>query len=92
MPLWHAKGSRTHIVGECEMYKEERDVLERKIDECCVEKFNTTDNSYKIIAILGHSWWPQTAKQEGDKVSKLMLCNRWKKRDERPRDGGLYWE
>ena len=34
-----AKESRTHIVGECEIYKEERDVLEmRKIDECNMEK------------------------------------------------------
>ena len=30
-----AVDSRTHIVGECDIYKEERDVLEemRKIDE-----------------------------------------------------------
>ena len=34
---------RTHIVGECEIYKEERDVLEemRKMDECGMEKFGT---------------------------------------------------
>ena len=29
-------------MGECEMYKEDRDVLEvRKIDECGMEKFGT---------------------------------------------------
>ena len=30
-------------MGECEMYKEERDVLEemRKIDECDMEKFGS---------------------------------------------------
>ena len=35
---------RIHKVGECEMYKEERDLLEeemREIDECDVEKFGT---------------------------------------------------
>ena len=34
--------SRTHIVGECEIYKEERDVLEeemRKFDVCDMEEF-----------------------------------------------------
>ena len=30
-----AKEGRTHIVGECDVHKEERDLLEmRKIDEC----------------------------------------------------------
>ena len=29
-PCGKAKESRTHIVGECEMYKEERDVLEMR--------------------------------------------------------------
>ena len=34
-PCGKAVDSRTHIVGECDIYKEERDVLEemRKIDE-----------------------------------------------------------
>ena len=42
--------SRTHKVGECEIYKEGRDVLKemRKIDECDMEKFG----SDKTIAIL----------------------------------------
>ena len=53
-------------MGECEIYKEERDVLEmRKVDECDMEKFGTLDSSEKTIAILGDRWWPQTAKQEG---------------------------
>ena len=37
--------SKTHIVGECEVYKEERDVLEketRQIDKCEIEEFRTT--------------------------------------------------
>ena len=33
--------SRTHIVGECVVYKEERDVLEEmsKLEECDMEEF-----------------------------------------------------
>ena len=34
--------SRTHIVGKCEIYKEERDVLEEeicKLNECDMEEF-----------------------------------------------------
>ena len=50
--------SRTHVVGECETYKEERDVLEdmREIDESDVEEFDTLDSSEKTIAILGGGW------------------------------------
>ena len=36
--------SRIHVVGGCEIYKEERDVLDGemgKIDECDMEKFGT---------------------------------------------------
>ena len=43
-PCGKATESRTHIVGECEVYKEERDVLEedtREIDECDMEEFDT---------------------------------------------------
>ena len=41
-------------MGECEIYKEERDVLDmRKIDECDVEKLGTLDSGEKTIAILG---------------------------------------
>ena len=61
----------------------------RKIDECGMEKFGTLDSSYKTIAILGGRWWPQTVKQEGDKISKKLLSDIWKKRDERPKVGGV---
>ena len=59
--------NRTHIVGECEMYKEERDALEeetRKIRRivCDMEEFGRLESSEKTIAILGDRWWPQTAK------------------------------
>ena len=53
-PCGKAVESRPHIVGECEIYKEERGVLEmRKIDECGMEKFGTLDSSEKTITILG---------------------------------------
>ena len=52
-----AKESRIRIVGKCELYKRERNVLEeemRKIDECDMEKFGTLDSSDEKIAILWH--------------------------------------
>ena len=66
-PCGKAVESRTRIVGEFEIYKEERDVLEkmRKIDEGGMEKFRALDSSEKTIAVLGDRWWPQKAKQEG---------------------------
>ena len=50
----------------------------RKIDQCDMEKFGTLDGSEKTIAIPGARWWPQTAKQQGDQISKKFLCNIWK--------------
>ena len=41
-----------------------------KINEYGMEKFGTLDSSDKTLAILGDRWWPQTAKQEGDEISK----------------------
>ena len=80
-------------MGECEIYKEERDVSEemRKIDECDMEKFGTLDGSEKTIATLGDRWWPQTAKQEGDMISKSfpLVCNLRTKRNEHQNVGGV---
>ena len=45
----------------------------RKIDECGMEKFGTLNSSEKMIATLGGRWWPQTSKQEGDKISKTYI-------------------
>ena len=53
--------------GKCQM----------EIDECDMGKSGTPDSSGKTIAVLGDRWWPQTAKQEGDKTSKKFLCNIW---------------
>ena len=47
----------------------------RKLDKCDMEEFGRLQNIEKAIAILGYRWWPQTAKQEGDRVSKQLLCN-----------------
>ena len=92
-PYGKAVESRTHTVGECEICKEERDVLEgemSKIDECDMwTSFGTPHSSEKTIAILGDRWWPQQAKQEGDKVRIFYKCNMWKKRSERPNVGGV---
>ena len=42
-------------IGECEIYKEERDVLEemRQLNECGMEEFGRVDSSEKTIAIPG---------------------------------------
>ena len=61
----------------------------RKIDECDMEEFGTLDSNEKTIAVLGDRWWPQKAKQQGDKISAKFLCNVWKKRHERPNVGGV---
>ena len=48
--------SRTHTIGECEIYKEERDSLEeemRKLDACDMEEFGRLKSSEATIAILG---------------------------------------
>ena len=60
----------------------------RKLDERDMEEFGRQESSEKTIAVLGDRW-PQTAKQEGDRMSKQFLCNIWKKRDEPPNVGGV---
>ena len=66
-PCSEAIENGTHVVGECEMHKEERGILTemRKLHECDMEKFDTLDSSDETIAVLGDRWWPQTAKQQG---------------------------
>ena len=84
--------SRTDIVGKCEIYKERRDALEeemRKLDVFDMEEFGRLKSSEKTIAILGDRWWLQTAKQDGDRISKQCLCSIWKKRSERPNVRGV---
>ena len=38
------------------------------------KRARTLDSSEKTIAILGNRWWPQAAKQEGDKISIKSIC------------------
>ena len=54
-----------------------------------MEEFGRLESSEKTIAILGDRWWPQAAKQDGDRISIQFLCNRWKKRKERSNVGGV---
>ena len=51
--------------------------MTRKIDKCDMWVFGALGNGEKTIAVLVDRWWPQTAKQEGDKTSKKFLCNIW---------------
>ena len=59
-PCGKAVKSRTHTVGEYEIYEEERDAIEEMTttDEWDTEKFGTLDSSEKTIVILGDRWWP----------------------------------
>ena len=52
-----------------------------------MEEFGRLESSEKTIDILGNRWWPQTAKQDRDRISKQFLCNIWKKHYERPNVG-----
>ena len=40
------------------------------MDGCDMEKCGTLDSIEKAIAILEDRWWPQTAKEEGGKISE----------------------
>ena len=61
-----------------------------KVDVCGMEESGRLESGEKTIAILGDGWWPQTAKQDGDEISKQFLCSTWQKRNERPNVGGVY--
>ena len=74
-PCGTTKESRTHIIGQCELYKEERDVLAeemRKLDGRDMGEFRRLGNSEKTVAILGDRWWPQTAKKEGGRITNFF--------------------
>ena len=90
-PCGKARDSRTHIVAECELYREERDILVEEMPEVKeggMNLFEALYNMEKTIAILGDRWWSQTAKQDGDKICKKFLCNIWKRLNERLNVGG----
>ena len=47
----------------------------REVNEGGIKSFDALDGREKTTAILGDRWWPQTAKQDGDMICKLLLCN-----------------
>ena len=55
-----------------------------------MEEFGRLESSEKTIAIVGDRWWPQTAKQDGDRIRKQFICSIWKKRTEHPNVGGVF--
>ena len=61
----------------------------RKLDVCDTEEFGRLESSEKAVANLGDRWWPQTAKEDGDRISKQFLCSIWNRRNERPNVGGF---
>ena len=42
----------------------------RKIGVCDMKELVRLESSDKTIAILRDRWWQQTAKQDGDRISK----------------------
>ena len=61
----------------------------RKLDVCDMEEVGRLESSEEMIAILGDGWWPQTSKQDGDRISKQFLCSTWKNGNERPNVGSV---
>ena len=91
-PCEKAMGRITHIVAECELYQEERDVLEgemRDLSKNGMKSLDALDSREKTIAIQGDRWWPQTAKQGGDMICRRFLCSVWKKRNAYLATGGV---
>ncbi|CAM9307132.1 unnamed protein product [Sphacelaria rigidula] len=73
------------MVATCELYQEERDVLERETRKVKVggrKSFDKLDSSEERISMLGDRLWPQAANQGGDTICKRCLCHKWKKRSE----------
>ena len=54
-----------------------------------MKEFGRLESSEKTVAIVGDRWWPQTAKQDGERISKQFLCSIWRKRNERSNVGGV---
>ena len=50
----------------------------RRVNGYDMEKFNTLNSSERTIAIQGDRWWPQVAKQKGDRIIKqfYVICGR----------------
>ena len=61
----------------------------RKLSVRNMEEFGRLESSEETTAILGDRWWPQTAKQDGDRISKRFLRGICKKHNERQNVGGV---
>ena len=61
----------------------------RDLNKSGMESFNAFDSRKKTIATLADRWWPQTAKQDGDKICRRFLCSVWKKSNEYLVAGGV---
>ena len=84
-PCGKAIESTTQIVADCDVDKEERDVLGgemRDVNEGGIKSCDALESREKTIAIIGNRWWPQTAEHDGDKICRRFLCSVWKKRNE----------
>ena len=46
---------------------------DEEIDVRGMKEFGRLESSEKTIAILGDRWWPQTAKHDGDRISKQFM-------------------
>ena len=44
-----------------------------KLDLCDMEEFCRLESGEKTIAIKRGRWWPQTAKQDGDRINKQII-------------------
>ena len=92
VPVCRAIESRTHMVGECDVYKEELGALEevREIDECDMDEFDTLDSSEKTIVILGDGGH-RRRNRKGMRLAKkiYLVCDIWKRRHERQNVGGV---
>ena len=61
----------------------------RDLDKSGMKSFDALDSREKTITKLGDRRWPQTAKQDGDKICRRFLCSVWKKRSEYLAIGGV---
>ena len=45
----------------------------RNLDGCGMEKLGTLNSGEKTIAVVRDRWWPQTAKEKGDKTGNICF-------------------
>ena len=45
----------------------------RKLNVFDMGGFGRLESGKKMIAVVGDRWWPQTAKQDGDRISTVSM-------------------